>query len=224
MGFAEHLVEGKAGALTSTQKEYLQDIFKSGKHLLGLIDDVLDLGMVESGKMRIIPEKFSLRAAVEKVCLGVRTVARKHGIHVDAVVSPELGEVTLDPQKFRQILYNLLSNAIKFTKGGGIVRIRVQPQGAHHLRLAVKDTGIGIKAEDLPRLFRDFEQLDSGPSRRYEGSGLGLALTKKIIELQGGTISVESQYGVGTSFLVVLPKTSNLSPQAPLDQSERAEP
>ena len=206
MGFAEFLIAGKLNPLDPKHKEYLQDIYSSGKHLLRLIDDVLDLARVETGKMGLRLEKFSARAAIESVSTGVKAVAQKRKIHVDLAISPEIREVTLDQQKFKQILHNLLSNAIKFTESGGVVRIRVQPQDAHHFRLVIKDTGIGIKSEDLPRLFQDFEQLDSGSSRRYEGSGLGLALTKGLVELQGGTISVESQYGVGTTFLVVLPK------------------
>jgi signal transduction histidine kinase len=156
--------------------------------------------------MELRLEKFSARAAIESVSTGVKVVAQKRKIHVDVAISPEIREVTLDQQKFKQILQNLISNAIKFTEPGGVVRIRVQPHDAHHFKLVIKDTGIGIKSEDLPRLFQDFEQLDSGSSRRYEGSGLGLALTKGLVELQGGTILVESQYGVGTTFLVVLPK------------------
>jgi len=206
MGFAEFLIEGKLNPLDPKHKEYLQDIYSSGKHLLRLIDDVLDLARVEAGKMGLRLEKFSARAAIESVSTGVKAVAQKRKIHVDVAISPEIKEVTLDQQKLKQILHNLLSNAIKFTESGGVVRIRVQPQDAHHFKLVIKDTGIGIKSEDLPRLFQDFEQLDSGSSRRYEGSGLGLALTKRLVELQGGTISVESQYGVGTTFLVVLPK------------------
>jgi PAS domain S-box-containing protein len=206
MGFAEFLIESKLDPLDPKQKEYLQDIYSSGKHLLRLIDDVLDLARVEAGKMGLRLEKFSARTAIESVSTGIKAVAQKRKIHVDVAISPEIREVTLDQQKFKQILHNLLSNAVKFTEPGGLVRIRVQPQDAHHFNLVIKDTGIGIKSEDLPRLFQDFQQLDSGSSRRYEGSGLGLALTKGLVELQGGTISVESQYGVGTTFLVVLPK------------------
>jgi signal transduction histidine kinase len=122
------------------------------------------------------------------------------------VVSSEVLEVVLDQLKFKQILYNLLANAIKFTEKGGVVNVVLETQDPNHFRLIVKDNGIGIKSQDLPRLFQDFEQLDSGSSRRHEGSGLGLALTKRFVELQGGTISVESEYGGGTAFLVVLPK------------------
>jgi PAS domain S-box-containing protein len=206
MGFAEFLIGGKSGPLNPKQKEYLEDIYNSGQHLLRLIDDLLDLTRADAGKMRSRPERFSVQATVENVCAGAKAVARKRGVQVDCAVSPELREVTLDLQKFKQILYNLLFNAIKFTEGGGVVKVRAETQGAHHFKLAITDTGIGIKSEDLPRLFQDFEQLESGSSRRYEGSGLGLALTKRLVKLQGGTISVESEYGIGSTFSVVLPK------------------
>jgi signal transduction histidine kinase len=120
-------------------------------------------------------------------------------------VAPELGDVTLDQQKFKQILYNLLSNAIKFTDGGGKVTIDVAILDARRFKLVVQDTGIGMKTEDLRRLFKEFEQLDPGATRRYEGTGLGLALTQKILELQGGTIDVESEVGKGSRFTVLLP-------------------
>lgn len=205
MGFAEFLIEGNLDPLNPKQKEYLQDIYDSGEHLLRLIDDVLDLGRVEAGKMKLRLERFAVRAAVESVSSGAKTVALKRKIHVDVAISPEVNQVTLDQQKFKQILYNLLSNAIKFTEEGGIVRVRVQPLDGYRFQMIIKDTGIGIKSQDLPRLFQDFEQLNSGNARRYEGSGLGLTLTKGLVELQGGTISVESQYGIGTTFVVVLP-------------------
>lgn len=211
MGFAEYLTRGKAGPLNPVQMEYLQDIFNNGEHLLHLIEDILDLGLAESGKMRLASEKFSLRAVLNSVRDGAKAMAKQRKIHVDVVIAPEIDEVILDRQRFRQILYNLLSNAIKFTEVGGLVKIRVRPQGPDHFELVIKDTGIGIKREDLPRLFQDFEQLDSGSERRYEGCGLGLALTKRIVESQGGTISVESQHGVGSTFSVVLPKVASIS-------------
>lgn len=206
IGFAELLIEGTAGPLNPTQADYLTDIYNSGQHLLRLINEVLDLAKIESGKMDLELGKFSIRAAVASVYAGAKPIAQKRLIQVDVAISSELDVVVLDKQKFEQILYNLLSNAIKFTGDRGVVNIRVEPQDAHHFQLAVQDTGIGIKSEDLTRLFQDFEQLESGTSRRYEGSGLGLALTKKFVELQGGTISVESEYGIGTTFSVVLPK------------------
>ncbi|MBV8378117.1 MAG: PAS domain-containing sensor histidine kinase [Verrucomicrobia bacterium] len=206
MGFAEFLLEVQLDPLDPKREEYLQEIYSSGKQLLGLIDDLLDLAQVEAGKMDLRLDKFFVGVAVENVCAGAKTVALKRKINIDVAVSPEIGEVTLDQQKFKQILYNLLSNAIKFTEAGGLVTIRVLPQDAQHFKLVVKDNGIGIKSEDMPRLFQYFEQLDCGPSRRYEGSGLGLALTKGLAELQGGTISIDSHHGVGTTVSVVLPK------------------
>lgn len=206
IGFAEFLIDGKPGPLNPKQKDYLQDIYNSGKHLLWIINDILDLAKVETGKMDIFPETFSLRTTVEEVCAVAKPAAQKRRIAFEVDLAPRLGDVTLDQQKFKQILYNLLSNAIKFTEGGGAVLLRVETLDAHRFELLVKDTGIGIRPEDLPRLFREFEQLDSGASRRYEGTGLGLALTKKFVELQGGTIGVKSTYGRGSTFSVVLPR------------------
>jgi PAS domain S-box-containing protein len=206
IGFAEFLIDGKPGPLNPKQKEYLKDIYNSGQHLLWLINDILDLAKIETGKMGLTPETFSLRATVEEVCAVAKPVAQKRGIAFEVDLAAGLGEVTLDQQKFKQILYNLLSNAIKFTEGDGAVKLRVEMVDAHRFQLLVKDTGIGIRPEDLPRLFREFEQLDSGASRRYEGTGLGLALTKKFVEIQGGTVRVESIYGQGSTFSVVLPR------------------
>ncbi len=205
IGFAEFLVDGKPGALNAKQTEYITDILNSGRHLLQLINDVLDLAKVEAGKMEFSPEAFSLAKAVEEVCAVARPIAQKKSIRVSARVAPGLATVTLDPQKFKQVLYNLLSNAIKFTDEGGGVDIIAEPHGTHRFKLAIKDNGIGIRTEDLKRLFREFEQLESGAGRRYEGTGLGLALTRKMVELQGGTIGVESESGKGSTFTVVLP-------------------
>jgi protein-histidine pros-kinase len=205
IGFAEFLVDGKPGTLNAKQKEYLEDILNSGKHLLQLINDVLDLAKVEAGKTELNPEKFWLRKAIEEACAVTKPIRQKKGIRLEVNVAPELGYVTLDQQKFKQILYNLLSNAIKFNPNGGKVEIRVAMHDAHRFKLSVQDDGIGIKKEDLRRLFKEFEQLESDASCHHEGTGLGLALTRKIVELQGGTIGVESEIGQGSLFTVVLP-------------------
>jgi two-component system, sensor histidine kinase and response regulator len=205
IGFAEFLVDGKPGTLNSKQKEYLEDILNSGRHLLHLINDILDLAKVEAGKMELSLERFALREALEEVCAGIMPTAKKKGIQIEADVAPELGEVTLDQQKFKQILFNLCSNAVKFTDEGGKVEIRAVTHDSHSFKLVVKDTGIGIKSEDLQKLFKEFEQLKSGTARLQEGTGLGLALTRQIVELQGGKIGVESEFGKGSSFTVVLP-------------------
>jgi signal transduction histidine kinase len=186
-------------------RAYLEDILNSGKHLLPFISDILDLSKVGAGKMELNPERFSLRKTIQEVCAATKPIAQKKAISLEVAVAPELECVTLDEQKFKQVLYNLLSNAIKFAHDCGKVEIRAESHDTARVKLVVSDTGIGIKAEDVWRLFKEFEQVDSGASRRYEGTGIGLALTRKIVELQGGTISVENEVGKGSSFMVVLP-------------------
>jgi signal transduction histidine kinase len=205
IGFAEFLADGKPGHLNPKQKEYLDDILNSGRHLLQLINDILDLAKVEANKMDLYPEIFSLARVIEGVCAVAKPIAQKKSIEIAIEVANELGEVVLDQQKFKQILYNLVSNAVKFTDEGGRVDVFASSLEPRRFKLVVRHSGIGIRAEDISRLFTEFEQLESGASRRYEGSGLGLALTRKIIELQGGTISVESEVGNGSAFSVILP-------------------
>jgi len=205
IGFSEFLVDEKPGKLNDKQKEYLNDILNSGQHLLQLINDVLDLSKVEAGKMELYPETFTLSKAVDEVCSVISPLAKKKNIAIHQEISPAVGSVTLDQQKFKQVLYNLLSNAVKFTDDGGRVEIVAGPHESNRLRLRVRDTGIGIIPEDLGKLFVEFQQLDSGSARRYEGTGLGLALTKKIVEFQHGTIAVESAPGKGSTFTVILP-------------------
>ena len=205
IGFTEFLYDEKPGPLRPKQKEYMGDVLNSARHLLQLINDVLDLAKVEAGKRELHPEIFSVHKAIEEVTAVVKGIAQKKHIVVGVEVAAGLGMVTLDQHKFKQVLYNLLSNAVKFTDDGGKVSIEARCLDAQHLEVRVCDNGIGIKAEDLPRLFRDFEQLDAGTARRFEGTGLGLALTRKIIEFQGGRIDVESTPGHGSVFTVLLP-------------------
>ncbi|MEY2485312.1 MAG: hypothetical protein QOH39_960 [Verrucomicrobiota bacterium] len=205
IGFSEFLADGKPGSLNAKQKEYLGDILSSGRHLLQLINDVLDLAKVEAGKMQFNPERFRLVQAIDEVCAVAKPLALKKHIQVDCHITPNLDCVTLDQQKFKQVLYNLVSNGLKFTDDGGRVEITASPCDTNRFTLSVKDTGIGIKPDDLKRLFREFEQLESGTARRYEGTGLGLALTRKIVELQDGAITVQSEVGKGSTFTVVLP-------------------
>jgi PAS domain S-box-containing protein len=205
IGFSEFLLNGDDATLDAERREYLGDILNSGNHLLQLINDVLDLAKVESGKMELAPEAFSPRQAVEEVSSVVKRMLSEKKLTLKTHVSRHLETVWLDPLRFKQILYNLLSNAVKFTDEGGEVEVSVQPHGEGNFELKVRDTGIGIAATDIPRLFREFEQLEAGPSRRYQGSGLGLSLTKKLVELHGGRIEVESVLGTGTTFTVLLP-------------------
>jgi PAS domain S-box-containing protein len=205
IGFSEFLVDEKPGKLNDKQKEYLNDILNSGRHLLQLINDVLDLSKVEAGKMELFPEAFTLSKAVDEVCAIVSPLAKTKNITIHSEIAPQVESITLDQQKFRQVLFNLLSNAVKFTDNEGRVEIIAGLHEANRLRLQVRDTGIGIRQEDFEKLFVEFKQLDSGSARRYEGTGLGLTLTKKIVEFQNGSIKVESEPGKGSTFTVILP-------------------
>jgi PAS domain S-box-containing protein len=216
IGFSEVLIDEKAGAVNPRQKEYLNDILNSGRHLLQLINDVLDLSKVEAGKMELFPETFSLPAAVAEVCSVLTSLAKQKNIPIRSQLAPTAAQITLDQQKFKQVLYNLLSNAVKFTDDGGHVEIVASMQEADRLRLEVHDSGVGIKAEDFSKLFVEFQQLDTGVARRHQGTGLGLALTKKLVELQGGAITVESEPGKGSIFTVTLPfaaQTASVKPK-----------
>lgn len=205
IGFSELLIDEKPGPVNVKQKEYLDLILGSGRHLLQLINDVLDLSKVEAGRMELHPEAFSLRGAVEEVCSVIAAPANHKHIVLCNAVAATLDAVTLDRRKFVQVLYNLLSNAVKFTEEGGKVSVLADSPHQNVLRVRVCDTGIGISRNDLGRLFVEFQQLDRGATRRYGGTGLGLALTKKIVEFQGGSIQVDSEPGKGSVFTVILP-------------------
>ena len=207
IGFTEFLMDEKPGALNAKQKEYLTDVYNSSQHLLQLINDVLDLAKVEAGRIDLRPETFGLGQAICEVCAVINGIARKRRVEVSYKVPVEIGEVTLDQQKFKQVCYNLLANAVKFTDPGGKVELGARLVPGEQFEIWVRDTGIGIKEEDMERLFREFEQLETGTARRFEGSGLGLALVKKLVEYQGGSIGVQSQFGRGSTFTVTLPLT-----------------
>jgi signal transduction histidine kinase len=205
IGFSALLHAGKAGALSDVQTEYLGDILTSSRHLLQLINDVLDLAKIEAGKVELKPAPVDLSQLVGEVRDTLRGVALDKSLQLVTDVEPSLTEVVTDPRLLKQVLYNYLSNAIKFSNEAGQIAVtaRAGPEG--YFTVAVTDQGIGIDSQDLPRLFHQFEQLDSGASKRYPGSGLGLALTKRIVEAQGGSVSVESEPGRGTTFSATLP-------------------
>jgi PAS domain S-box-containing protein len=207
IGFAEVLIDGKAGYVNAEQKEYLNDILTSGQHLLQLINDVLDLAKIEAGRMELDLQTFSIREAAEEVCNIMHPIAAKRSITIDLQIARDAEWVTLDLRKFKQVLYNLLSNAVKFSHDEGVVELRVSLDRQGQLHIQVRDSGIGIKSDDLPRIFREFEQLESGTARRFPGTGLGLALTKKIIELHNGSITVQSEFGTGSTFSITIPKS-----------------
>jgi signal transduction histidine kinase len=199
------------------------DILTSSKHLLQLINDVLDLARVESGKIEIRPEAIDASKLVNEVRDILRGLAGERHTRIEVDVSPELKEVSLDQAKFKQILYNYLSNAIKFTPDGGLVKVRVSPEGDEHLRIDVEDTGIGVRREDLHRLFVEFQQLDSGTAKKYAGTGLGLAVTKRIVEAQAGSVHVKSTPGEGSTFSAVLPRIFHGTVEVSLGEQPHAE-
>ena len=215
IGFSQMLVDEKAGSLNRDQKEFLTDILKSGQHLLEVINDVLDLAKVATGKLELKAESFSLREAIAETCSIVKPMAdeKNVAINVDARIENDI--VTLDPLRFKQVLYNLLSNAIKYNYANGDVKVAVSLSEEKQIRLQVKDTGIGIKKEDLPRIFDDFIQLNSGTTKIQQGTGLGLALTKKILEQQNGSITAESELGQGSTFTVLLALASEPDTTSP---------
>jgi signal transduction histidine kinase len=206
MGFAKLMVHGKVGPVSAQQQEFLGDILKSSNHLLQLINDVLDLAKVEAGRMEFHPEPIDLAQLVGEVRDILRAVAAGKQIRIDTTIDSTCGGLELDPGKLKQVLYNYLSNALKFTPDSGRVFIRVRPEGLDSFRVEVEDTGIGIRPEDVRNLFTEFRQLDSSASKKYQGTGLGLALTRRITEAQGGRVGVHSLVGKGSTFFVVLPR------------------
>ncbi len=207
IGFSEVLEDQLLGSLNESQRENVMYILKAGRHLLSLINDILDLSKVESGKMELDVESVSLRELLDASLVMQREKALRHGIKLDLQIEPDHPIVIeADERKLKQILFNLLSNAVKFTPDGGQVQVMSKEiNGAQDIEISIRDTGIGIKQEDLPRLFTEFSQLSSAYDKKYEGTGLGLALTKKLVELHGGRIWVESEFGKGSLFAFVIP-------------------
>jgi signal transduction histidine kinase len=205
IGFSDYLLSQDGSKLNDQQREFLNDILNSGNHLLQLINDILDLAKIESGKMAVSLQEFSPRQSIDEVCSILKPLMAEKKLELSTRVKPKLDVVTLDPLRFKQILYNLLSNAVKFTPAGGKVSIELAGKGRGRFTLTVADSGIGISRADLSRLFQEFEQLESGAGRHYQGSGLGLSLTKKLVELHGGEIEVLSELGKGSTFVVTLP-------------------
>lgn len=216
IGFAELLYDGQVRPEMPEHKEFLGDILTSGRHLLQLINDVLDLSKVEAGKLEFHPEPVSLSSLVGEVLAVLRTGAADKQIRVEVDIHPDLGQVVIDPARLKQILYNYLSNALKFTPDGGRIQLRAQPEEPGAFRLEVEDTGIGISSEDVGRLFAEFEQLDAGAAKKHAGTGLGLALTKRLAEAQGGSVGVRSTLGAGSTFHAVLPRRATRGKRLPI--------
>lgn len=211
IGFSELLIDKRVGDLNEKQLDYLNDIYTSGNHLLRLINDVLDIAKIESGKTELVLETFNVTEAIEEVMKILTPIAQKRNVTISLSLSPDVGVVELDKGKFKQVLYNLLSNAIKFNYSEGQVRVETAATAGGFFIMKIIDTGIGIAPGDLKKLFIPFVQLDAGTTRKHEGTGLGLALTKTIIALHGGQVNVESIEGKGSTFSVVLPLVSNFN-------------
>jgi signal transduction histidine kinase/CheY-like chemotaxis protein len=207
IGFSEMLGDETFGPLNEKQRRYVTNVLTSGRQLLQLINDILDLSKVEAGRMDLTPVEFDVANVLAETRTLMGALADQKRLRVEIDVEEGLPSVLLDQAKLKQIMYNLLSNAIKFTPEGGLIRITAgrPADTAAAIEIAVADTGIGIKPEDQQRIFREFEQLESAYVREQQGTGLGLALTKRLVELHGGRIWVESEFGRGTTFRFVLP-------------------
>ncbi len=204
IGFSEVLLQQMFGALNAKQDEYLKDIYASGQHLLSLINDILDLSKIEAGRMELAPAPFHLPSALENAVTLVRERAGRHGIALQLDIDRRLGEVVGDERKVKQVLLNLLSNAVKFTPEGGRISLKARRTDGL-VEIAVTDTGIGIAPEDQVAVFEEFRQVGTDETRKQEGTGLGLTLAKKFVELHGGRIWVESELGRGSTFTFTLP-------------------
>ena len=204
IGFSEVLNERYFGELNEKQLDYIQDIHASGKHLLSLINDILDLSKIEAGRMELDLASFDMPTALQNALTLVRERAQRHGIALELATDPALGAFRADERKFKQIMLNLLSNAVKFTPEGGKVAVRAKLNGAG-VEVAVSDSGVGIAAADQEAIFEEFKQVGSDYTKKAEGTGLGLALTRRFVELHGGTIRVSSAPGQGATFTFTLP-------------------
>ena len=206
IGFTELMHSGRVGPVSPEHREYLGDILTSSGHLLQLINDVLDLAKVEAGKMEFRSEQVDLGELVGEVRDVLRGLAASKRLSMSIEVDPLAAGAFIDPARVKQVLYNYLSNAIKFTPEGGQVAVRVTPHGPDLFSLEVQDSGIGIAADDLPKLFVEFQQLDGTSAKKYQGTGLGLAMTKRIVEAFGGRVGVRSAPGLGSTFSAVFPR------------------
>lgn len=205
LGFTELILDKQCGDITPQQEEFLGDVIQSANHLLSLINDILDLTKVEAGKLELELSEVALRDLLSRSLVILKEKALKHDIRLSAQVEAVPESITADERKLKQILYNLLANAIKFTPDGGEVGLKAELSDGF-VRVSVKDSGIGIKKEDLERIFNQFEQADNSLSRNYQGTGLGLSLTRNLVELHGGKIWAESGgEGKGASFHFLIP-------------------
>ena len=239
IGFSEVLKDELFGQLNTKQHEYVGNILTSGRHLLNLINDILDLSKVEAGKLVLELSMVKFREVIAGTLTMFQEKALKHNLRLGLEIPADCDiELIADERKLKQIMFNLLSNAVKFTPDGGSVRVTAQRvslsgiltaglyiQGEKQLEegdfieVSVEDSGIGIKREDMPKLFKEFSQLDSPYTKEYEGTGLGLALTKRLVELHGGQVGVESEIDKGSRFFFAIPLNYKIAFLKELNQS-----
>ena len=214
IGFTEVMQDEVYGALNDKQKEYLLFIGKSANHLLLLINDIIDLSKVESGKMKLDISNFSIANVIQSSLFMVKEIAFKHEIKLIVDIKFDKGLIIYaDEKKIKQILFNLLSNAVKFTQDQGIITITAEEKTIKKedekyynlIEISVKDTGIGIKEENFTKIFKKFGQIEGLYEKKYDGTGLGLALTKSLVEFHGGKITIESKFGKGSKFTFTIP-------------------
>ncbi|TMD46723.1 MAG: response regulator [Chloroflexi bacterium] len=213
LGFSEILLDATMNLTSGERTEFLRNIHSSGQHLLGLINDILDLAKIEAGKMELHAEEMPVAEALQEVTSILEPMARQQGLQLIMAGLADVSVIMADRSKFKQVLYNLLSNAVKFTPPPGQITVTVK-DSPEHLTVSVHDTGIGMKEEDLPKLFREFEQIDGSYTRRYQGTGLGLALCRRFVEMHGGRIWAESHFGKGSTFTFTIPRDARLGPAA----------
>jgi signal transduction histidine kinase len=207
IGFTQLIDDGVVPQGSPKHKVFIGHVLSSGRHLLQLINDVLDLAKVESGKVSFHPERVDLLQITEHVVEVLEVVAGKKGVDIAIEFDPSLDHIEVDPGRFKQVLYNYLSNAIKFSPDGGRVDVSLRAEGEHRFRVEVRDRGFGIAPSDVARLFHQFDQIEPATGQaRTQGTGLGLALTKRLVELQGGWVGVSSLLGEGSEFFAVLPR------------------
>ena len=221
IGFTGIMLQGLAGPLNAEQAKQLGMVQSSARHLLSLINDVLDISKIEAGQLEIHAERFDLRASVEKVVALVKPLADKKGLGLQAVLPPNMEPAVNDRLRVEQVLLNLLNNAVKFTERG-VITLEVRLIDAYSFPnqkipqyaawLCVTDTGIGIKTEDMEKIFQPFRQIDSGLTRQRDGTGLGLTICRRLAGLMGGEISAKSVWGAGSAFTFVLPLKHKTEP------------
>jgi len=220
IGFSEALLEKMFGELNAKQEDYLKDIHSSGRHLLSLINDILDLSKIEAGRMELELSEFHLPSALQNAMTLVRERAQTHGIALKLRVDRRLGDIRADERKVKQIVLNLLSNAVKFTPDKGRVDVDARMNGGA-VKVSVKDTGVGIKQNDHAAVFEEFRQVGRDYATKKEGTGLGLALTRRFVELHGGKIWLKSEPGKGSTFTFTLPLNAVISDRSRETRDEK---